>query len=519
MRWERIRGIRAFVAAGVAALGVVTLAPGARAEDAGADSGAGASCASSADCVAPLPHCEPTRHVCVECIGDRNCEAGQVCDVATGTCAACLSDADCSVDFPYCSHDLGKCVECVASKNCGDLGLACTGGQCGSCGDGICGPRELLSTAGFGFGGPQATASVATVCEKDCSSLCPTRDAKSKLGKFTFDGAMRSLYENICGPGKGPDATLQWTAAAAGTYFINATGPDTLSLSVMLGGCMGSPNQCSSGSSTIDVQVALQKGDTILVIADSEDVGPTSYTVTIADHGSAPSGGCSGPFCPSGPPVSGTPDGGAPSDQGKSLCVANAKDRGEGVCDGTRCACSHCPQDYDDAMIIPGAKEIRACMQKESCVGAACYSSGACRTVIDTWGGVSGPAFHAVNALQSCALTFACQLPCGSGADAGVTDGGVPVVDAGRLCDPGRKVFCACEGGANGSKVCAADGSGFGECACAPEPFTPVSASGCGCQIGGPVAPRGALLLAAVALGLAARRRRSRRDGAAEVRS
>jgi hypothetical protein len=92
-------------------------------------------------------------------------------------------------------------------------------------------------------------------------------------------------------------------------------------------------------------------------------------------------------------------------------------------------------------------------MEEKNCVATECYNSGVCRTVIDSFGGVSGAAFRAGARVQSCELTFGCDLPCG--ADGGSADGSVTAPDAGRLCAPGRKIACGCEGG-TGTKVCSA---------------------------------------------------------------
>ncbi|HEY4156596.1 MAG TPA: hypothetical protein VGM29_00810 [Polyangiaceae bacterium] len=92
------------------------------------------SCVSAADCGRDTPICGPQR-VCVECIANTNCEAGQVCDGVSGRCAqSCTSAADCN------SNDLcaarGVCVECATNADCATKdGQICNTatGQCVGC--------------------------------------------------------------------------------------------------------------------------------------------------------------------------------------------------------------------------------------------------------------------------------------------------------------------------------------------------------------------------------------------------
>ena len=157
-------------------------------------------------------------------------------------------------------------------------------------------------------------------------------------------------------------------------------------------------------------------------------------------------------------------------------------------------------------------------MAEKGCVGADCYNSGSCRGVIDSYGGISGPAFRAGAGLQSCALTFACRLPCGvddAAAPPPPADGGM---DAGRLCEPGREVVCTCDGAA-GTKVCAPTGMEFSACVCSEADAsdggavtTRAEGGGCGCRIGAESA-RGRGWAGAVALAVALGGLRRRRVG------
>jgi hypothetical protein len=187
----------------------------------------------------------------------------------------------------------------------------------------------------------------------------------------------------------------------------------------------------------------------------------------------------------------------------------NARARHDDICAGTECACAHCPQDYDDCNVIPGCDTVVGCMTQKGCTGADCYISGACRTTIDTYGGLSGPAFRAASGLQSCSLSLHCDLPC-KGADAGQGSADASA-DAGRACAPERKVECPCEGGVTGTKQCLADGSGFKPCVCEDPPPTPVSSGGCNCRVGPRNAPgSAALFVLAAAIALSSSRRWAR---------
>lgn len=83
----------------------------------------GPACSSDAQCSLPTPYCDPSAHVCVECLGDPNCASAQngahFCNLGTHTCVQCTSSAQCGGgQGAYCSPG-GRCVECLADGNCG----------------------------------------------------------------------------------------------------------------------------------------------------------------------------------------------------------------------------------------------------------------------------------------------------------------------------------------------------------------------------------------------------------------
>jgi MYXO-CTERM domain-containing protein len=332
---------------------------------------------------------------------------------------------------------------------------------------------------------------------------------KSKLGKGILSGSFageHQLFGVYCIAGDGPDVTATWTPPHTGTFFVGARGSSSVSITTWTGDCteMGASTQCSvtNPGEYTTFNFMDTKPVTIVIRPATNITGSYSLDITDVDP-TCDSGDCA-PIGPVTPPAH---DGGVTS-AAAALCLANARARNDEICAGTECACSHCPQDYDDCGVIPGCNDIRACMTDRGCIGADCYISGQCRKVIDTNGSIGGPAFRAASGLQSCVLSLGCGLPCSRGGAADAGDSGA--VDAGLACTPRRPVSCPCEGGVSGTKVCKADGSGFGQCVCDEPPLTPINPGGCECSVGGRGAPAGAAfaVLGAAAL-LSSRRRRS----------
>jgi MYXO-CTERM domain-containing protein len=396
-------------------------------------------------------------------------------------------------------------VECVTDTNCAPFGVACTSGRCGFCGDGTCSPREGIDLFEQYFQDPSMSGGREN-CSDDCAGLCPTVDLGGALGDALGTvqaAAQQNLFSTYCSAtgGFGPDASFLWTAPHTGTFVFESTSstqPGTL-VGLFSGGCGGYEMTCGT-----EVAMDLAEGDAVLIVLDTDEAPTGSYVLGIHEDTS------SGPVAP---------DGGVIDNAVVALCLDNAAARGETLCDeGTRCACEHCPRDYDDCAVIPGCQEVRACMVEHACVGADCYNSGACRGVIDSYQGISGPAFRASAALESCALTFDCQLPCDP-SDSGSAPS--PSSDAGQLCSPGREVACACGDGGHGTQRCSDSGAAFSPCECGgvPEagsaPATPKNddEGGCGCRVNGaPEDPTSTLLAAgALAAAVLARRRAGER--------
>jgi hypothetical protein len=497
------------VALFVAVLLLPKMALGAGDGDAAAD--AAASCTTSATCAFPTPYCSPALHACVQCTSDRNCDGGLVCDIAHGVCRTCNGDADCSSARPYCDLAAGACIECVTDANCSS-GEKCAGGKCGSCGDGICGRSELI---GGTFFAPDHTYDF---CPEDCTQLCPQHDLKSALGRGLVSGDFvreRTLFPPLCGPlgDSAPNVVIGWQAPHDGDFFMLASGTP-LSVSEWTGDCRPGGNGVSCGASDSGAQFSFKKGDTVTFVLTPIVQPWGAYSFGITDQNPA----CEGGICP--PSDTGNPPGGSVSDAAAAsaaaaLCLDNARMRHDDMCSGVECACAHCPQDYDDCHVVPGCGAITDCMTEKHCVGADCYISGQCRGVVDTYGGLSGPAFRAASGLQSCSLSLDCGLPCSDGGSGAKPTEDAGVLDAGPACAAGRIVECPCEGGVTGTKQCLPDGSGFKACVCGEPPLTPIASEGCKCRMGTSSSHEGdaAGALAVLALGLLRRRTRRSAEG------
>jgi hypothetical protein len=114
-------------------------------------------CLSNADCASlESPRCEPTQHVCVQCIGapgdcanqresvcnritnrcelpctsNDGCMSPDVCDLTQGACADCLQNSQCPAGAPYCVSE--ECVECMTISDCKN-GQVCWHQRCVAC--------------------------------------------------------------------------------------------------------------------------------------------------------------------------------------------------------------------------------------------------------------------------------------------------------------------------------------------------------------------------------------------------
>ncbi len=124
-------------------------------------------------CKGATPYCDLARGVCVACLDDANCGAGEVC-TATGSCipgcnalhSNCGDAGVCDVDGGFCdpcngsAYCSGRCTDSTVDvQNCGSCGHVCaapTGGSAscvaGAC-RGLCAGGRALCGAGVNGGG------------------------------------------------------------------------------------------------------------------------------------------------------------------------------------------------------------------------------------------------------------------------------------------------------------------------------------------------------------------------------
>jgi hypothetical protein len=81
------------------------------------------------------PRCNPTTKTCVECLTTPtdNCRASQYCNAANQCISGCKQASDCTIspNSPHCEATRHQCVECTAAAPCADATKACS--PSGSC--------------------------------------------------------------------------------------------------------------------------------------------------------------------------------------------------------------------------------------------------------------------------------------------------------------------------------------------------------------------------------------------------
>ncbi|MBI1817100.1 MAG: hypothetical protein HYR72_19160 [Deltaproteobacteria bacterium] len=104
---------------------------------------------------------------------------------------------------------------------------------------------------------------------------CPDTDLGSALPlsiSGTTAGAVDGLRSNLCGFGRGPERTFQYTAPVTGNYIIDTYGSsyDT-TLYVYDGACAGTELACNNDARGVDAQVTvpLTTGQSIAIVVDS----------------------------------------------------------------------------------------------------------------------------------------------------------------------------------------------------------------------------------------------------------
>lgn len=154
-------------------------------------------CKANADCEAPRPYCDLTRHQCVACIGDEQCVAPKKCS-PSGTCAdtctlgsagACPNGTSCCDNF---------CVDLTADPlHCNQCGSKCQGGSpiccAGQCFDALtsvahCGKCEIACSG---------VNSMPSCAAGACQWACATGFSHCQVGNTGCETATSSVSQ--CG--------------------------------------------------------------------------------------------------------------------------------------------------------------------------------------------------------------------------------------------------------------------------------------------------------------------------------
>src|SRR5262245_41197347 len=116
-------------------------------DDSGLAGTPGAECKASSECGGNEPYCQG--NLCVECQGDNDCQAPEVCNLKSGRCAtACTEQTQCSGERPLC-NSAGVCVRCGANSDCGGEDPFCNTAvdRCVECRDSSdCGTAQPICT-------------------------------------------------------------------------------------------------------------------------------------------------------------------------------------------------------------------------------------------------------------------------------------------------------------------------------------------------------------------------------------
>lgn len=394
--------------------------------DAQVDAG-GAACATSGECAPPFPYCHPSLFECVECLGDAHC-SGRMCDTTRGVCTACLSDLDCAGVRPYCSDEQRACVECLTDTNCNFAGVACLDGECGYCGDDVCGPYESFRNTGS-----------AEYCPGDCG--CPTADLGSAVGAAVATGssvAALNVSQGYCGGASGPEVSFLWTAPAAGYYTLDTIGSDFDAVLYLLqGGCSGYEWGCGVGTPVYPIYFS--DGQSVVVVIDGAGSSGGNYVLNITTLcGNSvidPAESCDGTnlqgySCATFGYGSGVLTCNSTCSFDTSMCVpstggtggaggaggtSGGDDAGSETIDAGAIPEGHCmcPECFDAEQACHwdlGCVEIVGCAVENDCDHlGGCYAPDECQDRIDAAGGPSSPSAQAAGVLLSCLAGAGCD--------------------------------------------------------------------------------------------------------------
>ena len=152
-------------------------------------------CDSDAACTSR--HCDTTRHVCVGCMADDQCPAGQVCSPTQNCVAGCNTAHACPTGESCCGS---MCLRTATdAMNCGMCGRACVvPGATPSCVAGVC----AVGACNTGFGDCDANA--LNGCETDLTSSnsnCGMCGRACTSGANATASCMGATCRATCNPG------------------------------------------------------------------------------------------------------------------------------------------------------------------------------------------------------------------------------------------------------------------------------------------------------------------------------
>ena len=128
-------------------------------------------------CSGATPYCNESTGMCVECLGDRHCQAGETCDPSTYTCqtsggGSCCPGGGCPSGY-VCNETTCQCETSGGGGSCQE-GAPCQSDA--DCGGGTCNPLMYTCSCGGGGGNCQPLGD-PSMCALLCTMLGGTCDA------------------------------------------------------------------------------------------------------------------------------------------------------------------------------------------------------------------------------------------------------------------------------------------------------------------------------------------------------
>jgi hypothetical protein len=180
-----------------------------------------AGCDDTTDCSGSTSKCDTSKHLCVECLGDSDCPAGQIC--VQNACAQ-----GCSPTQP-CVNSAETCC----GSSCHDLQTDTT--NCGTCGNACPVPTNAVATCTAGTCGMGPCAVGFADCNKSALDGCEVNTAITSC--MCTPGAQQACYT-------GPPGTEGKGLCKAGTQTCDGSG---LHWGPCIGQVVPAPEVCANG--------------------------------------------------------------------------------------------------------------------------------------------------------------------------------------------------------------------------------------------------------------------------------